>query len=324
MNACEAPSLDDVDSPGGRRAILDEVAIRLSYEECDQAVNLIEPLYNSSNTDNEVRMLRASAHGCKAGIKFTAMLSFLQGVTLCSGGNCNGIWTALTEHFHIGNYVSPFPARLRISYSSGNFAVDALHSTLLEGIVVPNFYKTNRGSSNVGSVLISHREEEANIYLLFTSMATIGNYQNAFGQNASRPFDSTYQKRILLPWEGTDNTAMTEDGCSYASAVLNMVDAAVEVDRTLDLGIDTALLTALDTACVAKCIAPLVAEGCALTADECGSACPDILRDRKVCMGDGTVGVSADTVSLCGARAIIEVINDSAAFGWVCAAGGCP
>jgi hypothetical protein len=56
----------DGGTPLGKQAILDAVDIFLTTENCTDAVSQITGLYNSANTDNDVRMRAASAYGCNA------------------------------------------------------------------------------------------------------------------------------------------------------------------------------------------------------------------------------------------------------------------
>ncbi|MBI4924947.1 MAG: hypothetical protein HY843_03400 [Bdellovibrio sp.] len=63
---CSVPR-NDASNALGRQAISDAVNIALSAEDCTTAITLIEDLYSSENSDNYIRLLRASAQGCKAG-----------------------------------------------------------------------------------------------------------------------------------------------------------------------------------------------------------------------------------------------------------------
>lgn len=320
---CSPAGLEDISNANSRRAVIEEVNRLLTQSNCDEAIRLITPLYDSKYSDNEIRMTWASAHACRAGLEYIEFLLFLQNNTLCTIGNCNGLWTGLTKHFYQGDLSS---AQTRSDLTQAMYAtwfsIEGLQATLSPGVVVPDHLQVNPGTNNVGSVLTAHRTDDANLYLLFVSMAEIGVTQNLYGQTQARPFQSNYLKTVYLPW--INSGSIDQAGCAYASAILNMVDTAEVASATLDLSFDTNIITALDAACVAKCTTGTAFGGCGLSTAVCGSGCSVNLRNRYTCNGDPQTGVVADAVAECSARAVVDFVNNSAAFGWPCVAGGCP
>src|SRR5688572_26361913 len=113
LTACPPPVLD-IGTAEGRAAIMDATNIALSNSKCDDAIELIEPLYNSSYTNNDVRMLRSSAHGCKVGINFFEMVQDLT-------------TTNLVGRFFFRAMAEFFPSRLTLDtrLESGYYALDA-------------------------------------------------------------------------------------------------------------------------------------------------------------------------------------------------------
>src|SRR4051812_23175810 len=91
--ACGAPS-GSVD----KQTIINDVDIFLSAQNCAAAVARIQPLYNSGNTDNQVRLKMASAYGCNATINFFGLTGELAstGLTALTGA---GLWKNLSRLF---------------------------------------------------------------------------------------------------------------------------------------------------------------------------------------------------------------------------------
>src|SRR3954471_12373487 len=52
----------------GEQAIIDQSNLELSRGDCTSAVARLKPVYNSVDTDNEIRRLMSSAYGCDATI----------------------------------------------------------------------------------------------------------------------------------------------------------------------------------------------------------------------------------------------------------------
>ena len=302
--SCSAPNFD-ITTLQGRRAIINEVHKRLSSGLCDSAIDLIEPLYNSAYSDNEIRLVRASAHGCRAGINYFDLLNEL----LQNSGSLTvngGLWTFLTEYFYNSTQTV-----LEDRYRSGWFGTDALMAILNSGVVIPTAYQINASTNNKGSILVEHRTNESNLYLIFISMAVVGATQGRYGD----PDTTTYQKNADLSWIST--SLMDTEGCAYSSGIVNMLDGINEasdfvgpmISSTLS-EIGTAFTAAINQACDLGCqgLNPdLTASGdanCTFAAGEC-TPCPNLLRYRFSC-ADTTTSYQ----SSCAASGVVRYIND--------------
>ena len=96
----------------------------------------------------------------------------------------------------------------------------ALMAAIKPGAAILTTSLINPTGFNPGSINVADRIDEANSYLVFTSMAAIGGIQNRFGN----PFPSpSYRKGNPLPW--TNASLVNSDGCAYASAIVNFVDS---------------------------------------------------------------------------------------------------
>ena len=96
LSGCgEAPF--DITSETDREAMKVEIRNALTRADCSGAVDLSVRLYESEYSDNEIRMLHASALGCKAGIKLYSVVD-----ELTSFGGANPI----------GQFARIFPSAL--------------------------------------------------------------------------------------------------------------------------------------------------------------------------------------------------------------------
>ncbi len=291
--ACSAPRYDDGDTLS-KQAILDAVQIALTNKDCITAIQLIDPLYESDRTDNEVRLARASAYGCAATIDFFGLLG-----ELTAGISGTSFWAMMAQ-----NFPETSDSVLEATYQS----TDALMSIINEGVVVAESNKINQTtdtkvSYNVGSIYVGDRSDDSNFYLIFVSMAMLGVIETRNGD--PNPAGS-YGKTKDMPW--TTVAAMTTEGCAYASAMLNLIDASEQMMD--DLGLlktvieallygeagGPALKTSVNAACVQGCT------DCGITCSEC----PRNLRSRSTC--DST---DATDTEACAAVGIINhLIND--------------
>jgi hypothetical protein len=193
--------------------------------------------------------------------------------------------------------------------------MDALQSVLIPGQVIVPAYETNATTFNPGSTLVSDRTTDSNFYLFFMTLAAIGGLENRYGAP-----DASYNKTQNLPW--TTAATVTDDGCEFASAIVNMVDALEASISNMTGGlatgaqnIETAFSATINLACHYGCtntvppIAGWQASGCTVTTD-C-STCPLSLRDRTQCVFNT---VPTDQTS-CAAAGIVNMVNVSP-VGW--------
>ena len=296
---CGAPSLD-ISTTEGQKAIYDATNIALTHGECDLAVSFIEPLYSSKYSNNYARLLFASAQGCKAGIDYFPFLGKLTGVTISSGG----IWTALTSIYPYSDYKG---------MNAGWLGMDALEASFVTSLSnVPAAYRFNTGTNNVGSYDVTDRTDESNSYLLVLAMSVIGRTQ--FRNGAP---NAGFHKTQSLPW--TTAAAMTQEGCEYAAAIVNMIDGIDAVAssmtgsvKTVMQSISTVYKAPLGTACENGCTNTALT-GCTLVGGDCtatNSFCPLELR-----WGGGCT-TSVTNKAGCAAAGIVHFINTNLILGW--------
>jgi hypothetical protein len=215
-----------------------------------------------------------------------------------------------------------FPSQTGSDYvvEGGFLGMDALQTVLKPGALILPQYQVNPSSHNPGSVFSSDRTVDSNIYLVFLSMATIGGLQNRHGS----PDPVTFEKTTPLPW--TTAATMTAEGCGYASAVVNFIDALTIASDNVSGSMAATLSnmkftfeTFVNEACDHGCKgtqptgdvqmdpnSTWASSGCALAS--CAQ-CPFSLRDRTKC-----TGVNTDQIS-CAAAGIVNFVN-SASIGW--------
>lgn len=294
LSSCSAPSYDACDA-AGKAAAIDAVNGHLSNGDCDSAVEVIEPLYENDCVDNDIRLARAASHACSAGVDF---LSLVDRVTELDVDTSQGvIWETLAQLFPS----SDSDDRVESSWLS----TDALLAMVKGGTVVSSS-NTMGTSPNEGSLKRTDREDDANAYLLFVSMATIGTMSNRYGNP-----NANYKKTTDLPWTTADS--MTEEGCAYAGAVVNLFDSVESLLSNVSGTIKTTLeeINSIppDIQCEYGCRGrnttdTAAAEGVTVSAScnaTCDSACPKALRDRTSCM--------ASSQAKCAAAGLIRYLN---------------
>lgn len=304
--ACSAPGLD-FNTEIGRKAIITEVNLALQSSKCTRAIDLIEPLYESEYTDDEVRFLRASAHACRAGINYFEMLDHLTTNSMI----VPDLWNTITDYFF-----NSTPAQLDSRLTASFFSMDALQAILIPGVIIAAPHQVAPNTENVGSVLVADRTDDSNSFLMLVAMSSIGAYQSREGN----PNLLTFTKQ--QPMANDTYAEVGEEDCGYAGSINNMLDgiSAVgnQVSGTLGanlVAISTAIQTAIDDACNYGCqaldwdgVTPVAADAasCAFAAGTC-SPCPTAIRTRTSC--------ATDNESRCAAAGIIRFMNNSP-LGW--------
>ena len=120
--------------------------------------------------------------------------------------------------------------------------------------------------------------DSANIYLLFVNMATIGSFENRYGD----PDPTTHAKQVPLPWIVADHPDMPTNGCAFASSIVQLADNLGAVVDNLDGSMKEGL-TDLKTF-----VQNLIYDGCnavCVAKDSSCPICPIKLRDRSQCSG---------------------------------------
>lgn len=284
------------------QAIKDRATLALSSSDCQTALAYTSALYDSDDSDNDVRMLVSAAYGCYSGVNiFSALGKMMENASALSGA---GFWGLLT-----GMYPSVKTDRI---VEAAMFGMDAAMAALKTGQVLVPFDLINTTTKNPGSINILDRIDNANVFIFFLSMAVIGGTQNRWGAP-----NSAYLKTQNLPW--TTAATMDGEGCAYASSILNFVDTIGGFANAVGGPVKDSLLQVqslfqqgIYLACDLGCQnLPIgggwVPSGCTVTT-ACAS-CPRGLRDRQRCTGQ-----TDDQVS-CAAAGIVNFINVSPA-GW--------
>ncbi|MBS1960101.1 MAG: hypothetical protein JST80_11555 [Bdellovibrionales bacterium] len=263
-----------------------EVKNALTAGNCQNALDLSGQLYQSSYSDNNIRMLYASAHACNIGI---SLYKLLDDITTADFSTTDSIFRTLVRLF-------PSKAATDTRLESANLAQDALMSTIPRGTVVGvsnSFYTT---SFNPGSVLTRDRTLDANIYLTFISMASVGAGLNRFGYNAATdPATLGYGQEIAMPF--TSQVAIkgdaTKEGCAIASSLLNMFDSiailAAQTPGSVSAALTT-MTTLLQTTMTSQATAQCIGDG--FTGPECANAIQR-LRFRGACFGSDSAASAA-------------------------------
>jgi hypothetical protein len=194
-----------------------QIRSALTTDDCTQALTLSTQLYNSQYSDDDVRMLYASAQACNVGIQLYTLIANIGSSDFSSAGSTFRVFVKL------------FPSTVSDSrLQSTWFAEDALQAILNQGAVVAPADLTYSTSFNPGSTVTTDRTADANIYMAFISMSILGTTLNRYGYNVTdNPAALGYHPTVALPW--TTLAAVQSDttgaACALASGMLNFVDS---------------------------------------------------------------------------------------------------
>ena len=338
--ACSAPRMDG-STVEGKQAILDAVDIALTNGDCAGAIATIEPLYNSKYTDNDVRLARAAAHACSGGISSMAVV--IQKLALSSSSlNGPSFWELITKIFY---HWETDVLDTRITAASNS--VDALFAAVSEGTVVASANQLNPTSFNVGSLFAPDRIADSNLFLIFVSMAMIGQFNSRYGE----PNPVTFKRGKILGSDASNADGWTvydkvdANACNYAASVVNLLDAINESATSLEgkVGdmmdsIGGAFGSLINDACNAACkgeatggvdyaavgcgafggnppIADMDFSGDELCKGTAGRPCLLALRNRDSCIV--AEPTAANYRAQCAAAGIAKFVSENVAAGWL-------
>ena len=315
FSACGSHSLDPSD-PVDKQGIIDATNNALNSGDCLTALNTILPLYNSAYTDNTVRMVAASAYGCHAHINFINVINALSSAPNLGG---SGFFEFAQQTF-----LSTL-GQDKVVEGAG-LGTDALMAVMTPGQVIVPQFEINIATPNPGSLIVTDRIQDSNMYLMMMSLALIGGVESRDGAPLAN-----HHKGAPMPWTQSDASGMNADGCAYASALLNFGDA---LKTTLNAiagnaqsafqQISTGFVQTLDQACAIGCQnipvpngTPLLNPSGVWPTDNCTAAvpctnatgCPISLRNRNSC-----TQLTSD-VNSCAAAGIVNFVNNSS-VGW--------
>jgi hypothetical protein len=144
-------SYDGVESENGRLGIIQQANQFLNAAQCDQAINILMPLYWSRYVNQEVRMTLASGYACKAGFSFPTVVASLRDT-----GNSD-----------------IFSILVKAMYSNGldghwaNYRQAATH-----------VFET----TTAGNLSASGRGDDPNVYMIFMQSGALSSVLSVLGQ----------------------------------------------------------------------------------------------------------------------------------------------
>ncbi len=217
----------NINDPRSRREMIIDTQLALTTNDCVSAIEISKLLYYSKYSDNEIRMLYASAQACNAGV---ILYDVLDELLLADLSNADTIFRSL---------VRIFPSRTSTDsrFQSAVYSVLSLQTILKTGVVVGVADSIKDGEFNPGSLLTRDRTSDANTFLVFISMASIGTALNRYGFNSNDdPATLNYAQQVNLPW--TTRVLVQGDttnaACDIASGFLNMTDSINAVVALMD------------------------------------------------------------------------------------------
>ncbi|MEO5969584.1 MAG: hypothetical protein ABIQ95_06625 [Bdellovibrionia bacterium] len=293
LSACGSPGYDSTNTIANSMLIfgtVEQVNVSLSSQACNAALAQILPLYDSVNTNNQIRLATAASYGCAAKVNIFQVLSDM---TKASNLGGSGLWKFLAGEFpSVASPDDKMP-------TAAGLGTDAAMAAVGDGTLIVPTVKINATSHNPGSLILGDRITDANSYITFLSMSLMGSLLYRDG----RPNATTLVKTVPLPWQ-TAPTAVG-NGCAFAAALLNFFDGLDAITGASPATIQASykvissfLTTGVNTACGLGC--SLICGG----ASTCTS-CPTTLRDRNSC-----TGLTTDANS-CAAAGLAAFVSSS-------------
>lgn len=290
-------------SLAGKQAIKDQVRRELTRGNCDYAIDLIDKVYSTAETDNDIRILRASAYGCKSGMFFSTGITTLMTLDFTS----NQFWADITQAYYS---VQGTDTKMEAAMT----AHDTLLTVIPVGTVLQAPFAMNLASYNPGTVIAGNRTDDSNLLMMLMGFAVMGSTQARYGDP-----DNNYIKQTDMPWISHDT--MEDDGCTYAAAMANIVDASNVLQNKVGpslqpmiAAIGTNFGTMIDTACDLGCkgldwdtITLVDNVDCTVALVGACATCPKAMREKTLCM--------ASDQAKCAAAGIVRFVNGSPA-GW--------
>lgn len=252
-----------------------DVRNALTVMNCTLAIEYSTTLFESKYSNNEIRMLYASAQGCNVGIQLYPLIDAISAADFSS---VDAIFKS---------FVQLFPSRTALDskLQSTGYIQDALQAMLNPGTVLGASDKNVINAFNTGSVLIRDRTDDSNAFLVFTAMAGVGTSLNRYGYSVSDdPASVGYSQVVALPWLSKNSilSDTTHSGCALASSLLNMFDAMSAVSGIASGGISSAFSAILTVQGLMEAAAKIQCQGDGFSSNECDVA-KARLRYRDAC-----------------------------------------
>ncbi|MGE4234205.1 MAG: hypothetical protein AB7F43_12825 [Bacteriovoracia bacterium] len=188
-------SYQDYANENGRQIVIDRANNYLTAGDCDSAIETLIPLYNSQYVDNSVRMVMASAYGCKGGIHFPNIITAL---TEISGSD---IWSPI----------------ISANYSTGE-SDGKIAALLLATHVI------RQTASITGSLDANLRDDDANTYMVFIQLNVLAAILAPLGGA-----NSTTGKKTITGFAATSSTT---EQCRTTNAFSDLVDSINNLNAT--------------------------------------------------------------------------------------------
>lgn len=207
----------DLETERGRQARIDDANYHLSKGECGAAHEAINPLYNSSHVDDEVRIVKASAHACDGGFNLLTL-----------AGNLDGA----SNYFQV------------LAKSMNNTAGDSKRASMYSAVDV---------LTQAGTKLdASQRSTKVNTYMVFIQLGVAGAILRNYGNPTSSGAQGANLDYTVDGGTGAGEMSM-EDACGLTAAFAIMSDSFSHSSLTDDDS--TAVNASLNSSCVAAGLA---------------------------------------------------------------------
>lgn len=207
----------DLSTERGRQSRIDEANFHLSKGNCSAAHEAIDPAYNSPDVNDEIRLVKASAHGCSGSFNLLTIIGNIAGAS---------------------NYFSALVRSLANVNGDG---------------ALPHFYTAGDVLTR-NSVLInaSARSTAVNNYMVFIQLGTVAAILRNYGSPGS---DGSQGANLVYDGGGGSPAGEMDDldACALAASLAIITDSYNY--STLRDGDTAALANAINAVCVAAGLA---------------------------------------------------------------------
>ena len=189
----------DITTENGRRAISETANSFLSAGQCNRAIEVMQPLYDSIYVNTEIRLVYSSAYACAGGFNFAALIAGLSSTPF-------DIWSSLVK--------SNFSA----------LATDGRTTNLQRAAEILRTTTTNSGSQQAVD-----RPSDANLYMVFMQIELISTTISTSSMGLAD--ESTGKKTRSINTLGTAaEKCVIEVAVATISDCLNVVSTGTAID----------------------------------------------------------------------------------------------
>ncbi len=223
----------DISTENGRNAVIEKAENFLTQGQCNDAIDTLQPLYDSIYRNHKTRMVYASAYACRGGFNFAALIATLRDA---SG---NDIWSLLIA----SNYSD---SRTNGKTTAFIDSAGIIRTTSTQGSDTPNYWNA------------LYRPADANTYMIFIQAMLIASILSPPVMGDANSVNGNQRRDILVATDPNDTEkCRVQVALATIRNCLTVVSTGTAIDR---------MTTAIDAVCAVggvTCATNMNPDGCA-------------------------------------------------------------